>query len=217
MLAFERTAEDAQWQQEMAAGVRALFGRVDVLEASIGEVTESGLLSELRQLVVDLAQRVEAMTPELESVRERVDGTASVAAVQYGLSEIAERIDDVAPQAARAEAQADALADRVEEIGAGLAAAIDELRRTVHVSAAAQDQLADRLDAAAPAWRRSSRFGVRWMRSTVRSPSFATARPPIRIWRLRVDELAARLEAAAVEDLTQAVVELGRRPSGEPN
>ncbi len=77
MLAFERNAEDAQWQQEIAAGVRALFGRVDVLEATLGEFTESGLINELRQLVVELAQRTETMAPELETLRARIDGTAS--------------------------------------------------------------------------------------------------------------------------------------------
>ena len=57
---------------------------------------------------------METMAPELESLRERIDGTASVAALQYGLSEIAERIDE-------SDGRSDALAGRLDEVGAGLA------------------------------------------------------------------------------------------------
>ena len=148
MLAFERTATDAQWQQEIAAGVRALFSRVDVLEAAQGQLSDrhdAALSDDLRNAVVELAQRVEAVAPELETLRERVDGTASVAAVQYGLSEIAERIDDLLPQVQRAETQADAVTERVEEVTAGLAAAIDELRRMLQSASASQHELEGRL------------------------------------------------------------------------
>ena len=151
MLAFERTAEDEQWQQEIATGVKALFSRVDVLEASLGQYSDrddAAYLGELRDAVVQLAQRVETVTPELESLRERVEGTASVAALQYGLSEIAERIDDLRPELERTEARADAVNARLEEVAAGLGSAIDEHRRTLQLSSAVQDELAARIDRA---------------------------------------------------------------------
>ena len=124
MLAFERTAEDAQWQQEIATGVKALFSRVDVLEASLGQFSDrddAGYLGELRDAVVQLAQRVESVTPELESLRESVDGKVSGAALQYGLSELAERIDDLLPEVERSEARSDAVIARLEEVATGLA------------------------------------------------------------------------------------------------
>src|SRR5262245_13705387 len=61
MLAFERNSSDDQWQQEIATGVRALFGRVDALEATVGSIGDGGdttLLADLRGAVVELAQRV---------------------------------------------------------------------------------------------------------------------------------------------------------------
>ena len=152
MLAFERTATDAEWQQEMAAGMRALFGRVDVLEAAQGQLSDrhdAAFSEDLRNAVVELAQRVAAVTPELDELRDRLEGTASVAAVQYGLSELAGRIDELQPQVERTDAQADHVTDRIEEVAAGLAAAIDELRRSVQATATTQDELARRLEGTA--------------------------------------------------------------------
>ena len=212
MLAFERNAEDAQWQQEIAAGVRALFGRVDVLEATLGEFTESGLINELRQLVVELAQRTDTMAPELETLRARIDGTASVAALQYGLSEIAEQIEE-------SDGRSEALALRLDEVAAGLASAIDELRRASHAAGTAHEDLAARLDAAVSA------AAVDTLRASVDELRDAVAeiaqRPSADAGlNARVDaiaaEVAGRAEHAAVAALAAELAELGSSSSGDP-
>ncbi len=209
MLAFERDAEDAQWQQEIAAGVRALFGRVDVLEATLGEFTESGLINELKQLVVELAQRTETMAPELETLRARIDGTASVAALQYGLSEIAERIEE-------SDGRSDALAGRLDEVAAGLASAIDELRRASH--AAGQD-LAARIDSSVSAGAVDTlRASVDDLRATVAE---IAQRPSVdeglnaRVAAI-AEDVAGRADHASVAALAAELAELGRRSSSDP-
>ena len=212
MLAFERNAEDAQWQQEIASGVRALFGRVDVLEATLGEFTESGLINELKQLVVELAQRTETMGPELETLRARIDGTASVAALQYGLSEIAERIED-------SDGRSEALSGRLDEIAAGLASAIDELRRASQAAGVAHQDLVARVDSSVPAGAIDTlRASVDELRGTVteiaQTPSVDAG------LNARIDaiarDVAGRADHASVEALAAELAELGRRSSGDP-
>jgi hypothetical protein len=212
MLAFERNAEDAQWQQEIAAGIRALFGRVDVLEASLGEFTESGLINELRQLVVELAQRTETMAPELETLRARIDGSASVAALQYGLSEIAERIEE-------SDARSEALEGRLDEIAAGLASAIDELRRASQAAGQAHEDLASRVDSAASAGAIDPlRASVDELRETVAELAQRPSVDPVLNARLdaMAADVAGRVDHATVAALAAELAELGRRSSGEP-
>ena len=215
MLAFERTAADAQWQQEIATGVRALFSRVDVLEATVGQVSDrddSTFLGELREAVVELARRVETVTPELESVRERVDGTASVAAVQHGLSELAGRIDDVRLDVERAEGRAEVVAGRVEEVTSSLAAAIDDLRRALQASAVAHGELAARLDGTA------SVATIESLQAAVAELAQRPSADPALSARVEAlaTEVAGRADDTAVAALSAVVAELERRPSGDP-
>jgi chromosome segregation ATPase len=229
MLAFERSTSDEQWQQEISTGVRALFGRVDALEATLGSLADSDeakLISDMRLAVVELAQRLESVTTSVESLQTHVEGSASVGALQHGLGEIAERIDALLPRLDDADTRAAAVSARVEEIAQSLVPALDEVRRAFESSAVTQEELSRRLDGAASvesvgALHEEMRRTVGDLDVRGRLDELAAVladmreRPAVdQSWAGRLDELASRIDELAER------LELGAGAStgdGEPD
>ncbi len=147
MLELDRGV-DAELHGELTAVIEVLGSRLDGLEERLARVqvsADSAPLDELGDALARLAGRFEVVEPELAGLRDVVGASASAAALEHGLAEVAAAIDRVVPRVENAESSSAAAESRMDELSVLVAQALAQLRQSAADTATAQAELAGRV------------------------------------------------------------------------